>query len=120
MKQRGFPFNGGSRAWVTGNYHTLRFNTLPVAKETHVSGIEAFRGQLATDANLQAQVRQAIESGCGPEELVSLAGAHGFTFTANEAVASFTESELSDFELEMVAGGKRGFGRGFGFGRRGW
>jgi len=68
--------------------------------------IEAFRGKLATDVNLQAQVRQAIEGGCGVEELVSLAGAHGFTFTADEARNSFTDSELSDFELEMVAGGK--------------
>jgi len=68
--------------------------------------IDAFRQQLATDVNLQAQVRQAIEDGCGVEELVRLAGSHGYSFTADEASTSFTESELSDFELEMVAGGK--------------
>lgn len=86
--------------------------------------VDAFREKLATDPGLQAQVRQTIEGGGGLEEVLSLAEAQGFAFTADEARNSFTESELSDFELEMVAGGKRG-GRGFGFfrggfGRRGW
>src|SRR4051812_13463118 len=39
------------------------------------AAIHAFRSKLATDANLQAQVREAISGGCGVEELVSLAGA---------------------------------------------
>ncbi len=92
--------------------------------------VEAFREKLATDPVLQAQVRQTIEAGGGMEELLNLAGAQGYSFTTEEAMNSFAESELSDFELEMVSGGKVGVGLGFGrwggfrlfggFGRRGW
>ena len=54
---------------------------------------------------MQSEVREL--GAAGPAALVALGARHGFAFTAEE-LASFGESvrnELTDFELEMVAGG---------------
>jgi len=85
-------------------------------KEANMAAINAFREQLASNPVLQTQVRQTLEAGGGLDQLLNLARAHGCAFTVDETVSSFTESELSDFELEMVAGGKMGGGGLGGFG----
>ncbi len=69
----------------------------------------AFRDKVAETPQLQAQVRRAIEAGESLDEAVRLGKQNGFEFTvaeAQEAMSNFGTSELSDFELEMVAGGK--------------
>ena len=69
----------------------------------------AFRDKVAQNPELQAKVRQAIEAGQSLEEAVRLGKQHGHEFTVEEAEQAMEEvssGELSQFELEMVAGGK--------------
>ena len=70
----------------------------------------AFRNKLGEDAGLQAQAKPILEGG-QTEELVKLGQKHGYEFTAEDVKHVLTEIagknvELTDFELEAVAGGQ--------------
>ena len=68
-----------------------------------------FREKVSATPELQAKVRNAISQGKDLSEAVALGKQTGFTFTeqeAEEVLATTSQGELSDFELEMVAGGK--------------
>ena len=41
------------------------------------------------------------------EKIIAVAGKHGYEFTETEYAAAMENSELSDSELEKVAGGER-------------
>jgi predicted ribosomally synthesized peptide with nif11-like leader len=64
-----------------------------------------FRALVSQDKGLQAEVARVLRV----EELIALGARHGFEFGAQEAVAVIDsathEDELSEFELELVAGG---------------
>ena len=67
-----------------------------------------FRDKINASPELQAKVRNAFSQGKDLSEMVALGAQNGFAFTAEEAqeaLAGAGEGELSDFELEMVAGG---------------
>ena len=67
---------------------------------------DAFRTFVNENESVQQQIRQASADG-GPS-LSDLAAKHGYEFTAEEAQSSWNaaqEGELSEFDLEMVAGG---------------
>jgi len=70
--------------------------------------MQAFRDQLAQDVTLQAEVRALLASGNG------LAGVAAFAAARGIEVASFADAEMTDLELEIVAGGG-GKGGGGGF-----
>ena len=60
---------------------------------------------------LRAKMRAAIEQGQGMEEAIRLGREEGLECSAEDieqATQEIGEAELSDFELEMVAGGKGG------------
>jgi predicted ribosomally synthesized peptide with nif11-like leader len=61
-----------------------------------------FREQVNCDRAIQGEIRNAESI-----DLVAIAQARGFEFSAEDlhAVADENGGELSDFELEMVAGG---------------
>ena len=75
-----------------------------------VEAIDQFRAQVATDPGLQARLASALD--VGPDALAALGKDCGYDFTAAEASAAVdrarTDGELSDFELELVAGGDAG------------
>ena len=68
-----------------------------------------FRGAVVESDELQDQIRAGFES--GDFSLSRLAGENGYEFTPEEGRQVWdefqeSERELSDFELEMVAGGQ--------------
>ena len=68
----------------------------------------AFRDNVAQNEGVQKEIRSALmtESATVSE----IAAKHGFSFTSEEgeqAWESAQDNELSDFELDMVAGGSR-------------
>lgn len=71
---------------------------------------KAFRDKIGQIPALQEQVRAAIASGTDLSQAVKLGKQYGCAFTVEEAAAVLQNvnagDELSDFELEMVAGGK--------------
>ena len=67
----------------------------------------AFREYVSQNEDVQKEIRSALmtESATVSE----IASKHGFTFTSEEAEQAWEtaqENELSDFELDMVAGGR--------------
>jgi predicted ribosomally synthesized peptide with nif11-like leader len=71
------------------------------------SAIQAFMDKLSQDEALRAEMREKLSAGgtkqtASVDELVEFASAHGFSFGADEALASM---ELNDQELDKVAGG---------------
>lgn len=64
---------------------------------------DEFRRAVAADEALQDACRQALAP--GGAGLASVGEAHGFDFTNEEAKAALEEAELSELELELVAGG---------------
>ena len=87
-----------------------------------------FRDLLASDAEFQEKFRKAAEAYDGPKDeksvfeklILPLAEEHGLSATYEEFsdyIDSFrgTEGELSDDELEQVAGGKSRDKTGIGF-----
>jgi len=72
-----------------------------------IESVLAFRGRVAGNPELEAKVRTCIETGQGFAGLTALGAEHGFRFTEGEISAAFVndDSELSDFELEMVSAG---------------
>lgn len=64
---------------------------------------DEFRRRVAADEELQGACQKALAA--GGAGLASVGKAHGFDFTNEEAKAAMDEAELSDLELELVAGG---------------
>ena len=64
--------------------------------------VNDFRAATAADPALAEQVRATAGE---PEALLALARARGFDFTRAEADEVLAEGELSELELELVAGG---------------
>jgi predicted ribosomally synthesized peptide with nif11-like leader len=80
--------------------------------------LERANGDQALQAELSSAVEGKEESGC--DELVRLAAGHGYHFTGEELHDALeklrrqsTEGELSDDDLEAVAGGRTDFFRSF-------
>ena len=68
----------------------------------------AFRTFVNENESVQDQIREAASAKDESFSLISLAAEHGYSFTAEEAASAWEpgqRGELSDFELEMVAGG---------------
>ena len=68
----------------------------------------AFRGYVAQNDDVQREIRSALMTESA--KVSEIAARHGFTFTSEEgqqAWESAQDNELSDFELDMVAGGGR-------------
>jgi predicted ribosomally synthesized peptide with nif11-like leader len=69
-----------------------------------IESFEAFMTRLAEDAGLRDELRAQAPEGLNFEQLAQAAAARGFEFSAEELVDS-AEGELSDEQLEAVAGG---------------
>ena len=71
----------------------------------------AFRDYVSQNEDVQREIRSALMTESA--KVSEIASKHGFTFTSEEgqqAWESAQDNELSDFELDMVAGGSRGGG----------
>ena len=71
----------------------------------------AFRGYVAQNDDVQREIRSALMTESA--KVSEIAARHGFTFTSEEgeqAWESAQDNELSDFELDMVAGGRNSGG----------
>jgi predicted ribosomally synthesized peptide with nif11-like leader len=64
----------------------------------------AFREKIAQSSALQAEVADAVRKDPNGG-VVALGQRHGFEFTGEEVLSILNGSELSDFELGLVAGG---------------
>ncbi|WGV27155.1 Nif11-like leader peptide family natural product precursor [Halotia branconii] len=78
--------------------------------------VEQFLNQIEADQSLQGELAQALESENDREAVTALAKSRGYEFSSNELWAEIqkrqaefsakeTAGELSDEELEAVAGG---------------
>ena len=68
----------------------------------------AFRDYVSQNEDVQKEIRSALMTETA--KVSEIAAKHGFTFTSEEgqqAWESAQDNELSDFELDMVAGGSR-------------
>ena len=66
----------------------------------------AFRDYVSQNEDVQKEIRSALMTESA--KVSEIAAKHGFTFTSEEAEQAWEtaqENELSDFELDMVAGG---------------
>ena len=77
-----------------------------------IEAVNQFLTKVNEDKNLQAEVSQAVESENKTQAVASLAAKHGYEFTPEElgsqveqVMEAQKESELSEAELEAVAGG---------------
>ena len=73
----------------------------------------AFRDYVSQNEDVQREIRSALMSESA--KVSEIAAKHGFTFSSEEgeqAWESAQNNELSDFELDMVAGGKHARGGG--------
>ena len=87
-----------------------------------MSDFQNFRTAVLEDEDLQEQVISIVNtatsngSGLG-DGIATLAKNHGYTITSEEVYAHQDflgqDGDLTDFELEMISGGK-GYGRGGG------
>ena len=71
----------------------------------------AFRDYVAQNEDVQKEIRSALMTESA--KVSEIAAKHGFTFTSEEgqqAWESAQDNELSDFELDMVAGGTGDWG----------
>ena len=67
----------------------------------------AFRDYVAQNGDVQREIRSALMTESA--KVSEIAAKHGFTFTSEEAEQAWEtaqENELSDFELDMVSGGR--------------
>jgi len=80
-----------------------------------MSDFQSFRNAVLEDEGLQEQVisivNTAIANGAGLDEnIVMLAKNHGYTITEDDVIqhADFLgrDGDLTDFELEMISGGR--------------
>ena len=72
----------------------------------------AFRDYVAQNEDVQREIRSALMTESA--KVREIAAKHGFTFTSEEAEKAWDaaqDNELSDFELDMVAGGWQSRGR---------
>ena len=72
----------------------------------------AFRDYVAQNEDVQKEIRSALTTESA--KVSEIAAKHGFTFTSEEAEQAWDaaqDNELSDFELDMVAGGNMRGGR---------
>ena len=72
----------------------------------------AFRDYVAQNDDVQKEIRSALMT--EGAKVSEIAAKHGFTFTSEEGQQTWDaaqDNELSDFELDMVAGGG-GYGGG--------
>ena len=72
----------------------------------------AFRDYVAQTDDVQKEIRSALMTESA--KVSEIAAKHGFTFTSEEGQQTWDaaqDNELSDFELDMVAGGG-GYGGG--------
>ncbi len=67
--------------------------------------VNDFRAALAADSALADEVREAMNAGGDSAAVIALARARGFEFTEAEANEVLAEGELSELELDLVAGG---------------
>ena len=68
----------------------------------------AFRDYVSQNEDVQKEIRSALMTESA--KVSEIAAKHGFTFTSDEGQQAWEtaqENELSDFELDMVAGGGR-------------
>ena len=66
----------------------------------------AFRDYVSQNEDVQKEIRSAFMTESA--KVSEIAAKHGFTFTSEEGQQAWEtaqENELSDFELDMVAGG---------------
>ncbi len=66
----------------------------------------AFRDYVAQNDDVQRDIRSALMTESA--KISEIAAKHGFNFTSDEAEKAWDtakDNELSDFELDMVAGG---------------
>ena len=72
----------------------------------------AFRDYVSQNEDVQKEIRSALMTESA--KVSEIASKHGFTFSSEEgqqAWETVQDNELSDFELDMVAGG---YGKGVG------
>ena len=68
----------------------------------------AFRDYVSQNEGVQKEIRSALIAESA--KVSEIAAKHGFTFTSEEGQEAWDaaqDNELSDFELDMVAGGWR-------------
>ena len=73
----------------------------------------AFRDYVSQNEDVQREIRSALMTESG--KVSEIAAKHGFSFTSEEGEQAWEaaqDNELSDFELDMVAGGNRQNGNG--------
>ena len=66
----------------------------------------AFRDYVSQNEDVQKEIRSALMTESA--KVSEIASRHGFTFTSEEGQQAWDaaqDNELSDFELDMVAGG---------------
>ena len=67
----------------------------------------AFRDYVTQNEDVQKEIRSVLMSESA--KVSEIAAKHGFTFTSEEGQQAWDaaqDNELSDFELDMVAGGR--------------
>ena len=72
----------------------------------------AFRDYVSQNEDVQREIRSALMTESA--KVSEIAAKHGFSFTSEEAEQAWDagqDNELSDFELDMVAGGFHRKGR---------
>jgi predicted ribosomally synthesized peptide with nif11-like leader len=72
-----------------------------------LENVHAFRQRVSDDTRLQTVISASLSAG-DISQIVELGGRHGFDFSKEELKQVFVDDpsrELSDFELELVAGG---------------
>ena len=73
----------------------------------------AFRDYVSQNEGVQKEIRSALMTESA--KVSEIASKHGFTFSSEEGQEAWDaaqDNELSDFELDMVAGGKHARGGG--------
>ncbi len=73
----------------------------------------AFRDYVSQNEDVQKEIRSALMTESA--KVSEIASKHGFTFSSEEGQEAWDaaqDNELSDFELDMVAGGKHARGGG--------
>lgn len=72
-----------------------------------------FRAMANSNPAIAQACIEAVKAG-GQRAVINVGRKHGFEFTEDEAVDAISHSELSDAELELVAGGIPNSGYGSG------
>lgn len=70
-----------------------------------VENVKKFYQKMEEDEAFRTAV--ANEDSLNTENVVAVAARHGYEFTAADYAAAMEDNELSDSELEQIAGGER-------------